>query len=129
MYFFACVCVFFFFNQKTADEMRISDWSSDVCSSDLPRRLLEQARQLHDQGRGRVRGRGEDRSDPPASKFDPAEFDMPADPPPSAAGRARGAADAAQAHSFFSRLDTRSEERRGGKEFCSTCRSRVSPDH
>src|SRR3546814_2917016 len=29
-----CV-VFFFFKQKTADEMRISDWSSDVCPSDL----------------------------------------------------------------------------------------------
>src|SRR3546814_9853981 len=29
-----CVCVFFF-KQKTAYEMRISDWSSDVCSSDL----------------------------------------------------------------------------------------------
>src|SRR3546814_8166438 len=30
-------CVFFFFcKQKTAYEMRISDWSSDVCSSDLP---------------------------------------------------------------------------------------------
>src|SRR3546814_14995721 len=29
-----CV-VFFFFKQKTAYEMRISDWSSDVCSSDL----------------------------------------------------------------------------------------------
>src|SRR3546814_5465163 len=28
--------VFFFFKQKTAYEMRISDWSSDVCSSDLP---------------------------------------------------------------------------------------------
>src|SRR3546814_6466665 len=28
---------FFFFKQKTAYEMRISDWSSDVCSSDLPR--------------------------------------------------------------------------------------------
>src|SRR3546814_8133081 len=27
--------VFFFFNQKTAYEVRISDWSSDVCSSDL----------------------------------------------------------------------------------------------
>src|SRR3546814_9453729 len=26
---------FFFFNQKTAYELRISDWSSDVCSSDL----------------------------------------------------------------------------------------------
>src|SRR3546814_4186846 len=29
------VFVFFFFKQKTAYEMRISDWSSDVCSSDL----------------------------------------------------------------------------------------------
>src|SRR3546814_1353708 len=29
------VLLFFFFKQKTAYEMRISDWSSDVCSSDL----------------------------------------------------------------------------------------------
>src|SRR3546814_1234758 len=29
------MCFFFFFKQKTAYEMRISDWSSDVCSSDL----------------------------------------------------------------------------------------------
>src|SRR3546814_1633985 len=29
------IFVFFFFKQKTAYEMRISDWSSDVCSSDL----------------------------------------------------------------------------------------------
>src|SRR3546814_6669111 len=29
------LCIFFF-KQKTAYEMRISDWSSDVCSSDLP---------------------------------------------------------------------------------------------
>src|SRR3546814_4700883 len=32
--------VFFFFKQKTAYEMRISDWSSDVCSSDLPLDIL-----------------------------------------------------------------------------------------
>src|SRR3546814_4347027 len=32
----AVVGAFFFFKQKTAYEMRISDWSSDVCSSDLP---------------------------------------------------------------------------------------------
>src|SRR3546814_2301431 len=31
-----CVIYVFFFKQKTAYEMRISDWSSDVCSSDLP---------------------------------------------------------------------------------------------
>src|SRR3546814_9660042 len=35
---------FFFFKQKTAYEMRISDWSSDVCSSDL--RFLERRHQL-----------------------------------------------------------------------------------
>src|SRR3546814_6260177 len=32
--YFVCFC-FFVFKQKTAYEMRISDWSSDVCSSDL----------------------------------------------------------------------------------------------
>src|SRR3546814_9860362 len=36
---FSVICIvvfcFFFFKQKTAYEMRISDWSSDVCSSDL----------------------------------------------------------------------------------------------
>src|SRR3546814_9863207 len=30
-----CYFFFFFFKQKTAYDMRISDWSSDVCSSDL----------------------------------------------------------------------------------------------
>src|SRR3546814_6147328 len=42
---FVVICVFvsrlffFFFKQKTAYEMRISDWSSDVCSSDLAPRI------------------------------------------------------------------------------------------
>src|SRR3546814_10120326 len=40
------ICVFFF-KQKTAYEMRISDWSSDVCSSDL---LEEMARQFQESG-------------------------------------------------------------------------------
>src|SRR3546814_2582257 len=35
MYFLCDFFFFFFFKQKTAYEMRISDWSSDVCSSDL----------------------------------------------------------------------------------------------
>src|SRR3546814_8627763 len=35
MYISIIFVVFFFFKQKTAYEMRISDWSSDVCSSDL----------------------------------------------------------------------------------------------
>src|SRR3546814_5610766 len=33
--FVVLLVIFFFFKQKTAYEMRISDWSSDVCSSDL----------------------------------------------------------------------------------------------
>src|SRR3546814_2656818 len=41
--------IIFFFKQKTAYEMRISDWSSDVCSSDLPapRRRAAPARWPH----------------------------------------------------------------------------------
>src|SRR3546814_6285908 len=50
---FFCVFFFFFFKQKTAYEMRISDWSSDVCSSDLtpkrdPVELRAQTRPLRD---------------------------------------------------------------------------------
>src|SRR3546814_16452955 len=36
---------FFFFKQKTAYEMRISDWSSDVCSSDRQNIVLDRAEQ------------------------------------------------------------------------------------
>src|SRR3546814_9780289 len=38
-----CCCVVDFCKQKTAYEMRISDWSSDVCSSDLHSRPVEAA--------------------------------------------------------------------------------------
>src|SRR3546814_18332883 len=38
--------IFFFFKQKTAYELRISDWSSDVCSSDLCQRQRQLAQQL-----------------------------------------------------------------------------------
>src|SRR3546814_2222243 len=44
---FICVLLFFFFKQKTAYEMRISDWSSDVCSSDLGLTLWLMRRRLH----------------------------------------------------------------------------------
>src|SRR3546814_7542565 len=45
--------LFFFFKQKTAYEMRISDWSSDVCSSD--RRLVSKgARTTRDASPGRA---------------------------------------------------------------------------
>src|SRR3546814_20350618 len=50
---FVVVC-FFFFKQKTAYEMRISDWSSDVCSSDLrPALLRRQLRALLHAAAGR----------------------------------------------------------------------------
>src|SRR3546814_6396546 len=49
--FHTCLSVwyFFFFKQKTAYEMRISDWSSDVCSSDL-QRILEILARAADRG-------------------------------------------------------------------------------
>src|SRR3546814_2700987 len=54
--------LFFFFKQKTAYEMRISDWSSDVCSSDLAQsdvlKELEQQRAELDQLTSRVIERG-----------------------------------------------------------------------
>src|SRR3546814_20257990 len=40
--------VFFFFKQKTAYELRISDWSSDVCSSDLEEALKESEQRFRD---------------------------------------------------------------------------------
>src|SRR3546814_5534663 len=55
----------FFFKQKTAYEMRISDWSSDVCSSDLRIVLVQRGLRLHPQARERradlVRGLGDER--------------------------------------------------------------------
>src|SRR3546814_9085077 len=49
------MCVLFFFKQKTAYEMRISDWSSDVCSSDLRRRTVAAAAGLQRPPRAAVR--------------------------------------------------------------------------
>src|SRR3546814_20949167 len=40
-------CYVFFFKQKTAYEMRISDWSSDVCSSDLVRLTIDAGLQAY----------------------------------------------------------------------------------
>src|SRR3546814_13260458 len=80
---------FFFFKQKTAYEMRISDWSSDVCSSDLrigePRAAMRRDERVAQQAgdghradtaghRGnRVGDRGDavivDVADPPAFRF------------------------------------------------------------
>src|SRR3546814_11566794 len=57
----------FFFKQKTAYELRISDWSSDVCSSDLRQRLFRPAHVAHGEvspGQGSRRRRNGRRSDP-----------------------------------------------------------------
>src|SRR3546814_7054950 len=40
------MCLFFFFKHKTSYEMRISDWSSDVCSSDLDDLLVRHRRHV-----------------------------------------------------------------------------------
>src|SRR3546814_7679349 len=46
------VCLFVFFKQKTAYEMRISDWSSDVCSSDLEGIVLDELNTSYEAGVG-----------------------------------------------------------------------------
>src|SRR3546814_7663959 len=93
------VC-FFFFKQKTAYELRISDWSSDVCSSDLP--LGERGIDIH-----RLLG-------------DPAPLVGILDEM-QRAHIVQPVGELDQQH--------RSEERRVGKECVSTCRSRWSPYH
>src|SRR3546814_19293079 len=98
-----CYFIVFFFKQKTAYEMRISDWSSDVCSSDL--KLREHVLLLDARPAGLVHF--------PATVVGP---------PHSGLVRRRG-----QRLCWPQR--TRSEERRVGKECVSTCRSRWSPCH
>src|SRR3546814_7192109 len=93
--------MFFFFKQKTAYEMRISDWSSDVCSSDLVRPPGPAGRQTRGLGGPRRGLEGELRDHLPAGRQ----------------ARRRG------------RRLARSEERRVGKECVSTCRTRWSPYH
>src|SRR3546814_1731258 len=108
-----CVLLFFFFKQKTAYEMRISDWSSDVCSSDLPAKVF-----LGDVG-----------SVPLGFLLGWLLLGL------AAAGHWAPAlilplyylADATI--TLACRALRRSEERRVGKECVRTCRSRVSPYH
>src|SRR3546814_3004539 len=96
--------LFFFFKQKPAYELRISDWSSDVCSSDLPEPgaldLLVACPDLPEllEDRFLVLGRDPD-------------------------------AGVGHRHLQPPLPQRRSEERRVGKECVSTCRSRRSPSH
>src|SRR3546814_2718308 len=104
--------LFFFFKQKTAYEMRISDWSSDVCSSDLDTLMtgythLQPAQPItfgyYLVGIGNAVLRDMDRLQQAWNRLNLC---------PLGAGALAG---------------TRSEERRVGKECVSTCRSRWSP--
>src|SRR3546814_6206309 len=67
MLFVICLIVYvvFFVKQKTAYEMRISDWSSDVCSSDLRRRArrCELVPALRREGLGDIGGIGTERTE------------------------------------------------------------------
>src|SRR3546814_11433842 len=103
---------FFFFKQKTAYEMRISDWSSDVCSSDI----------------NCVVYWSQSSKKRPSIDCRPSPISAAhRHTPPFHEVRCRSP----QIPTFVSPLDTssRSEERRVGKECVSTCRSRWSPYH
>src|SRR3546814_10737358 len=56
-----CVLYVFFFKQKTAYEMRISDWSADVCSSDLRIALRDRVARRFAQALRRLRRQGSER--------------------------------------------------------------------
>src|SRR3546814_8038944 len=91
------ICIYFvFFKQKTAYEMRISDWSSDVCSSDLYYGQCNQICGLNHAYMPIV-----------VEAMEPAQYD----------------AWLADAKTRFA-MNDRSEERRVGKESVSKCRSR-----
>src|SRR3546814_3186749 len=106
-----CFC-FFFFKQKTAYEMRISDWSSDVCSSDLSPSILVRGTSF-----GRRKGEMMQKRDE-ATLFSASDL-----------VNFMGCTHATVLD--IRQLDhpVRSEERRVGKECVSTCRSRWSQYH
>src|SRR3546814_6603330 len=92
--------------QKTAYEMRISDWSSDVCSSDLTLRVIQRRQVV----RFAVRPRGNRRQ-----RALVAEIGVDVH------------GGAAALHVGTIKIVARSDERRVGKECVSPCRSRWSP--
>src|SRR3546814_8087929 len=116
---FMCVFVFFFFffKQKTAYEMRISDWSSDVCSSDLVHGVQRLAQAIPDCGQ-----------EPALALGGRAGLRGLLHHLAGAGTHALVRAVVGFVHPPPQRRD-RSEERRVGKECVSTCRSRWSPYH
>src|SRR3546814_3179896 len=110
--------LFFFFKQKTAYEMRISDWSSDVCSSDLKlmRGTMADPLTAPEAARMAESIRAVFNANAKALKLLPAKG-----PRFSVRDWIRGSS---QSGSIL-----RSDERRVGKECVSTCRYRWSPYH
>src|SRR3546814_6179443 len=111
--------MFFFFKQKTAYEMRISDWSSDVCSSDL----LDQVARRRDIFAGKAGGLDEVR----LAHAQGACFIVHGTYKGGHAARIIAAQGMGGA--VFRRHERRSEERRVGKECGSTCRTWWWPNH
>src|SRR3546814_3149954 len=104
---------FFFFKQKTAYEMRISDWSSDVCSSDLHEGAVQRERGIF-LAKCAIGANGQ-------------QSFAAALAPIADGDRRRRRADIDQP--LAGSPGRRSEERRVGKECVRTCRSRWSPYH
>src|SRR3546814_17164298 len=113
----------FFFKQKTAYEMRISDWSSDVCSSDLA--IID----IAEVESGLVHREAETGERIGLGAGAVVEVDVAA--PQAGVGADRVIdLEAGFDARLEGRLDVvRSDERRVGKECVSTCRSRWSPYH
>src|SRR3546814_4125598 len=118
------MCVFFFVKQRTAYEMRISDWSSDVCSSDL---LLDATRSLKHQAALPVAyGAGLRVAEVAALKINDVDSKrMLLRIERGKGGRYRNAM--LPEGLLLLLRDWRSEERRVGKECVSTFRSRGAP--
>src|SRR3546814_9039431 len=114
--YFTC---FFFFKQKTAYEMRISDWSSDVCSSDL---RVSSQRSRQSAGKKPTPARAMTRNG--SSMLTRAPLYLATEGDYSPKDRREIAS-----HRRCGKPKGRSEERRVGKECVSTCRSRWSPYH
>src|SRR3546814_19212489 len=119
-----------YFKQKTAYEMRISDWSSDVCSSDL---LSFTWRPCAFYSAARFRGTETDATDRRQISASGATIDTHDDFQNHAGGigdqRPFGLRNEHSAIRCGPRHASRSEERRVGKECVSTCRSRWSQYH
>src|SRR3546814_15150699 len=115
----------FFFKQKTAYEMLISDWSSDVCSSDLTRGAHPQTTQARERLGHARGGRGADRKWLSRKVFSSAGAVSCA--PRIAFSRRRSLPARRTRPSAPGPAARRSEERRVGKECVSTGRSRWAP--